>query len=340
MDRATKILVTGASGPIGSHTIKRLLAEKFHAIKALIHPENELNTLSEMEGQIKIIEGDLFDLVNLQKIIEETDIVIHTAELKSFVRSDQKKMTTVNRDATANLVNTCLHNRVEAFIHLSSGFAISQNVPGRKIGEEGSWAGRPDSSDYGWSKYQAELEVWRGAAEGLPVIILNPTQIIGSSFWEPGHPDLFRYVDRGCKYYPSGSTGRVDVRDVAQAIFQALKMRPYGERFIINAENISYQTLLTLIAHHLSGVAPWKPLDRWTLEWTLLKKSFVKQDLQTTMFTRAFLQMAQQVWTFDATKSIQQLGVKYRSVDQSIAEYCLRMKDERQQGHPIKHLPH
>ncbi|MEZ4986176.1 MAG: hypothetical protein R2795_14250 [Saprospiraceae bacterium] len=113
--------------------------------------------------------------------------------------------------------------------------------------------GQPQVSNYSRSKFFSELEVWRGQAEGLSVAVLYPSIILGPGRWDEGSVAIFKYVAKQPSYYPAGESGFVDVRDVAKAILLVLERAVDGDRFLLNAENISYRDLMTQMAHHPPG---------------------------------------------------------------------------------------
>ena len=66
------------------------------------------------------------------------------------------------------------------------------------------------------TKFDAELEVWRGISEGLNAVIVNPGVIVGSGFWKRGSGAFITQISRGMNYYPSGKTGFICVKDVVK----------------------------------------------------------------------------------------------------------------------------
>ena len=85
----------------------------------------------------------------------------------------------VNVVGTANVVNMALEKNVRRFIHISSVAALGRKTNGAHVNEEKKWEENKFNTHYAISKYRSELEVWRGIAEGLNGIIVNPSTVIG-----------------------------------------------------------------------------------------------------------------------------------------------------------------
>ena len=115
------------------------------------------------------------------------------------------------------------------------------------------WKESKSNSQYAKSKYLSEQEVWRGIEEGLNSIIVNPSVILGPGDWTKGSSQMFEKVWKGLKFYSSGSTGYIDVLDVAKCVVKLLEKEIINERFILNAENIKYRDIFDSIAENLNN---------------------------------------------------------------------------------------
>ncbi len=262
------ILVTGGSGLVGSHLLFELCskgemvyalkrdASNTEMVKRLFHwydPERG----EELFLNIKWVEGDLNDIVSLQEAMTGVKYVYHCAAMVSFMPEDRQVMMKANVEGTANLVNVALLNDVEKFCHCSSVAAIGAPYRNKHVTESLVWKTSKRHSWYAISKYGAEREVWRASEEGLPVVIVNPSVVIG-----PGDParssaQLYQSVKNGMKFYTTGVTGFVDARDVATAMVKLMESGIVNQRFILNSENLSYKDLFALFAHY-SGSKPPK----------------------------------------------------------------------------------
>ena len=281
-----RVLITGANGLVGSATARRF-AEAGYEVSAMCRACSDLSLLNDIKSKIKIIEGDVLDIHSLENALENQDFVVHTAALVSFAPKDRNQMFKVNVEGTANLVNICLERNIKKLCHVSSIAALgrptsaSENVHGGIIDENQKWEDSPLNSNYAKSKYEGELEVWRGEAEGLNVVVVNPSIILGEGDWHKSSTQLFKYVYDQNKYYTNGNLNYVDVNDLVTAIFKLTSSEIKGERFILNGGTTTYKVFFEKIASVFGKKAPFKTLSPFAIEilWRLeaLRAFFTKK---------------------------------------------------------------
>jgi dihydroflavonol-4-reductase len=276
------ILVTGGTGLVGSHLLYSLLQTEQN-VRVLIRPnsnrQNILNTFSyysptpnELYNKIEWCEGDIMDLVSLEEAMEGVDYVYHTAATVSFNPSHRKQMLQNNIQGTANVVNAALTKRIKKLCHVSSIAAIGSPVGDECSTEDLIWSPSKNKSAYSISKFHSEMEVWRGIEEGLQAVIVNPSVILGPGDWDRSSAALFSTIAKGLKFYTPGSTGYVDVRDVAKAMINLMNSDISGERFILNAENCTFKSVFQNIAKTLNVTVPSVEAKKWmaALAWRLV----------------------------------------------------------------------
>ncbi|NQV01076.1 MAG: hypothetical protein HQ542_00380, partial [Bacteroidia bacterium] len=170
--------------------------------------------------------------------------------------------------------------------------------------------------------YGAEREIWRGIAEGLNAVIINPSVILGPGFWED-NSGLFRLVYQGLKYYTLGVNGYVDARDVTRTMIRVMDQNKFGERFIVSAENLSYQQLFALIAKYLNKPAPSVHIPpaltqvAWRVEAV---RSFITRSKPEV--TREMATTTAQIYTYSNQKIREKLGMEFIPPEVSIREIC------------------
>ena len=340
MNSNTAIFVTGGTGFIGSYILRMLLKSGFKNLTATRRASSRFDLLGEAKERIKWVECDILDIVTLHQVLQSEEVVIHAAALVSFDPKDQFQLQQVNVEGTANIVNTCISTDISKLVHISSIGVFPRKKPGETIDESVEWSDSVLNTDYAISKYRAELEVWRGCAEGLSVMVLNPSLVIGSGNWLEGSASIFAQVQEGLQFYPDGSTGIVDVRDVAQAVVQVLKHDLSGQRVIISAENQSYQDILSTIAENLHREKPKIKLNRVLIEVAVIRNWLLsKTSAQTKVITRASLKNAQHRWSFDHSKSTDLLQLTYRDIDECISETCKQFLEAMDDHLTPKFLP-
>lgn len=331
--------VTGATGLVGSHLVARLLHQGAE-VKALRRPQSDLSLIKRVLARsfedagsafekIIWIEGELTDYYSLETALDEVDFVYHCAATVSFRPADQKNMQYNNIQGTANLVNAALHCGVKKFCHVSSVAALGRAEPGNPVSEKSSWKTSGNNSVYARSKYGAEREVWRGIAEGLKAVIVNPSIILGAGNWDDGSAAIFKTIADGMKFYTKGITGFVDVKDVVDVMLLLMKGDYAGERFIVSAADISYEELFKHISSGLNVKAPSIYAQPWmgALAWRFY---FVKQLLtgKKALVTRETARSAKNKHFYPATKLQQTTAFKFRAVEATIADICAQYKAE------------
>jgi nucleoside-diphosphate-sugar epimerase len=318
------ILVTGATGFIGSYLLRELLQQGHTRIRATRRAGSDMALVKDIEDRVDWMEGDVLDVPFLGEAMQGAGKVYHCAAVVSFQNRDKHRIREVNRTGTANVVNVALDEGIEKLLHVSSIAAIGRRKNTPHIDEQTKWEDDEWNTPYAISKYLAEMEVWRGVAEGLQAVVVNPSNVLGTGFWEgrTGTAQMFSKVKKGLKFYPTGSTGWVDVRDVARFMVKLMDSDVVGERYILSAENLPYRTVLDEIAKSLNVAPPGieaGPLIRelaWRAAWVLSKFTG-----NPPLITRQTARASARTFHYDNAKS---LGVfkdfSYTPIRQTIAE--------------------
>ena len=292
------VLITGATGLVGSHLAIHLL-ENNENIRAIYRVEKsiaktkslfKLYQKSYLFDRIQWIQADINDIPALEIAFENIEFVYHCAALISFDPKDEDKLRKINIEGTANIVNFCLEKNIKKLCCVSSIAAFGDLLDQEKIITEATeWNPEKPHSGYAISKYGAEIEVFRAHQEGLNVVIVNPGVILGAGFFESGSGEIFTKVKKGLSFYTLGSTGFVAVDDVVKIMFLLMKSKINGERFALVSENCSYLFLLETIANAMKVKKPSRRISKfitniaWRIDWILsnifLQKRKLSQDL-------------------------------------------------------------
>jgi len=228
------------------------------------------------------------------------------------------------------VVNIALDAGVKKLVHVSSVAAMGRLREDKPIDETMNWTEETSNSKYGQSKYLAEMQVWRGISEGLDAVIVNPVIILGAGNWDGGSTQLFKSVYDEFPWYATGTSGFVDVRDVAIIMQQLMKSNITAQRFIISAQNKSYAEVFTLIAKAFGKRPPYKKVTPliaaivWRLE--AIKSFFTgKLPLVTKETSKTALTNA----NFDNSKLLRYLpGFTYRSIETCIKDTCFSLQQK------------
>ncbi len=321
------ILVTGATGFLGSELISQLLlrGEKIRAIK---RDTSRIPQILTDKTDIEWFNADILDYFALSEAMEGVSHVYHCAAMISFHPRDKKEMLKVNVEGTSNLLNICMEKNIRRFLHVSSIAALGESKKGKLITEKNHWEFGSGQSTYSISKYKSEMEVFRAAAEGLNAVIVNPSIIIGKNAGKGGSGQLFEAIRNGLNYFPGGSSGYVDVADVAKTMILLMESNFSDERFIINSENLTYKEFFSSIAQKFGkeppaiSLKPWMMYTAWLLSRLITFLTGKRFGLSSETVRSAF-----EKHSYSNEKIKKALNFNFKSVDESISEICLHLKN-------------
>ena len=314
------VFVTGGSGLIGSFLIPALV-EQGHQVKALYRGQ-----IPAIAGADKVdwVEGDILDIGLLREALEDVAYVFHCAGLVSYAPQDKDMLQQVNVEGTANVVNACLEApRQVKLCHVSSIAAVGRPQGVAVLTEKNKWSAGEEQSAYAESKYYGELEVWRGVAEGLRAVIVNPSVVLGPADWNRSSTRLFRYVYQERPFYTAGAANFVDVRDVVEAMLRLTFSDISGERFILNAGQLNYKEFFEMSARGLGKKAPAIKVSPalaeivWRLEhvraWITGRRPLITKDTA---------RVSAKSHLFGNEKIRKAVGVEFRPLADTIAWSC------------------
>lgn len=335
-----KIFVTGGTGFVGAYLLRYLVQKGYTNIRALKRTTSKMDLVETIQGKIEWVEGDILDYPFLEEVLVGIDQVYHCAAMISFVPSEANKMLQINEIGTENLVNASLLVGIKKLVHLSSIAAIGREQYGKAINEKTKWQTDKLNSNYAKSKYAAEMQVWRGIAEGLNAAIINPSVILGSGFWESGSTEIFNLYGKGFPFYTDGANGFVDVRDVAKLTISLMESDITRERFLVSAENLRFQQVFNLISTKAGVKAPSFKINAllsglaWRLIWVLSKITG-----KTPSITKESVQSALGTNHYDNQKSVAAFDFTYTPIQKTIKETVTQFLEAQKEGGKAKVLP-
>lgn len=326
------ILVTGGTGLLGSHLLFGL-SQGDRPVRAIYRNVNRKELVRKIFSyytdepdllyeKIQWKEADLLDPVAMADALDGVSEVYHAGAVVSFYPGDHRVMRKINITGTVNLVDLCLMEGIKKFCYVSSVATLGRAGNDGESDEGTHWVPSKKNSVYSQTKYAAEMEVWRGMAEGLPAVIVNPSVILGPGHWN-GNSGLFRLVHQGLKYFTRGVNGYVDARDVAKAMTGLMDLGLFGERFIVSSANLSYEELFGLMAKYLGKPAPsiHVPPAMTRIAWRVeAVRSFLTRSAPEV--TREMSTTSAQIYTYSNKKISDTLGMEFIPVERSIREIC------------------
>jgi nucleoside-diphosphate-sugar epimerase len=328
------VLVTGSTGLVGSHLLLDLV-NRGYTVKALVrNSSNRTSVLQTFEyyspkaqelfNKIIWAEGDVTDLLSLEDALVDVEQVYHAAAFISFNSKDKKKIYQTNVEGTANIVNLCLEKKIQKLCFVSSISSLGTTEDGTPITENIVWKPSKNQSDYSKSKFRAEMEVWRSITEGLNAVIVNPSVILGLSDSKTGSSSFFKLISKGLSFYTPGQTGFVDVKDVTRTMIELMESDISGERFVLSAENITYQSFFRQIANALQVKPPYRYLPQGVAEiaWRFEYVRSLILSIPPT-FTKNLAHISYAKLSYSSEKVKNMLGMNFTPVERTIKELGL-----------------
>lgn len=317
------ILVTGASGFLGTHLLQAL-ADGPMPVRAVFRSHKP----QFQHHNIEWVHCDLLDIYAVEAIFVDITHVYHCAAAVSFEKADYHIVTERNIAITANVVDVANDFNVTKLVHVSSIASLGRAVDGATISEKTEWIDSENNTAYANGKYYAEIEVWRGIAEGLNAVVINPGIILGEGNWDEGSAKLMQTVYQEFPYYTHGVNGFVDVKDVVKAMILLMDSDILEEKFVVVGHNLGYKDLFTLMAKALNKKPPHKEATPFMtgLIWRLYalrkiltgKKSAITKETANTAQVKSY---------YNTDKILKQLpDFQYTSIENTINRMAKQYK--------------
>lgn len=249
------VLVTGATGFIGSNLVEALLKDGCN-VKILRRRESDMQALEGLEAEPCL--GDVRDAAAVLNAVKGCDTVFHAAAIVSYWKRERPLMEAVNVGGTRNVVDACLKSGVRRLIHTSSVAAIGFPGHGMTADENTMFNWEPYDIGYRNTKWAAELEIARGVKLGLDAVMVNPSVVIGPRDIHFHGGQLIRDIyHKRIFYYVNGGMSVVYVKDVVRGHLLAAKRGRTGERYILGGESLSHREIISTIAEVVGGIKPF-----------------------------------------------------------------------------------
>jgi dihydroflavonol-4-reductase len=310
-----KTLVTGGSGFLGSH-LARALAERGDDLRLLARRTSGLGHLEDID--FERVNGDVTDRRAVRRAMQGVDRVFHVAGRTSLRPADRAAVFSTNLRGAQLVFEEALAAGVEKVVHTSSAGAIGVAKPKGAADESTPFEIGHLGLAYVNSKHEAELEAFRFAAHGLPVVIVNPTFVLGPD--DPSRTSM-GLVRRFClgqiPAYVDGALNIVDVRDVAKGHLLAEKKGEVGDRYILAGRNFTFDRLFADLSR-ISGVEP--PALKLPKNIALGGLGVASRLRLPVPARQEEIVSASLWWTYRNTKAKRELGFKPRPHEETLED--------------------
>ena len=344
IDPASPVLVTGASGYLGSWTV-RLLLEAGHTVYGTVRNPDKQTGLEHLHkladthpGKLTLFKADLLDDGSFDDAMSGCELVMHTASpfIVRGIDDPQKQLVDPALEGTRNVLGSVNRTAsVKRVVLTSSTVAIlgdskeALQVPGGVFTED-RWntTSSLDHQPYPYSKTVAEQEAWRiqRAQNRWNMATINPGLLLGPSLTNASESmslsTMKQFADGTLLFgAPKIYAGIVDVREVAQAHLLAGYTPEAHGRYIINADTLSFPQIGKILRRRFG---PFYAFPRMTTP-----KFLVRLIAPLAGLTRQFVDdNVGYVVAFDNSRSEKELKLQYRPLDHTIAEHFQQMLDD------------
>lgn len=336
------ILITGATGIVGANIASKLVTQH-NQIYALKRKSSNLKTIekifkyaekSHLINNIKWLEADILENEKIAHYINKYSIteVYHCSAMVSFDSADDEQVYKVNHIATKNLLSVSLEANIQKFCFISSIACLGRSDSSihNPINEKDVITDLSlPISTYSKSKILAEQEVFKAFEMGLNTVVVNPSVIIAPGSWQSSSGKIFTQASKGLPFYTNGGTGFVDVCDVASIAILLMKKEIYGERFLLNAVNLSYKNLIDSIAVKLGVRKSFIPVSKNLLKIASFVETKIKAVLKKeVVISDQMINSLTGMTYYSGQKIVDRLAYKFRDVEESLSEYSRLYQSE------------
>lgn len=344
IDRQAPVLVTGATGYVAGWLMKRLLEDGLTVHAAVRDPDNEakvahLKTLADQSsGTLHLFAADLLKDGSYAAAMADCQLVYHTASPFTMKVSDpQKELVEPAVSGTRNVLNQAQQTAsVRRIIVTSSIAAVCgdnadlEHASGDHF-TEGDWntTSSPDHNPYSYSKVQAERAAWKIAEsqDRWDLITINPGLVIGPALNPNATSESFNLIanfGNGKMRFgvPDYGVALVDVRDVAEAHYQAGFRPEAAGRYLVTANNTSFPEIGRILKQQFGRRYPFPPFTSpkpivW-LVGPLLDSSLTRRNVSRNV---GYPMKA------DSSRSRRELKIEYRPMAESLKEMFQQLID-------------
>jgi dihydroflavonol-4-reductase len=315
------VLVTGGAGFIGSHLVEQLL-KRGSNIRVLEHPDAHAAHLPL--DRIELIRGDIRDRPAVARAVRDCTAVYHLAANPNLWTQRRGLFRQVNYLGAVNVLDAAVAAGVPRILHTSTESILTRVRQAGPIAEDQLVSAGDVIGPYCRSKFLAERHAFRSARDGAPIVIVNPTLPIGPG--DRGRSPPTQMMLDFClgkrREYLDAELNLIDVRDVAAGMILALERGRPGPRYLLGHENLSIREVFARLAI-LTGL----PQPRRRVPYAVALAAAYVSELVADVFTHRIpaatvtgVKLTQRVMHFDARRSLAELGLQPRSIDDSLSD--------------------
>lgn len=304
-----RALVTGATGFVGGMVARELVRAR-HEVRLLVRPSADRRNVHDLP--VEIYHGDVRDLDSLRRAVSGCAQVYHVAAVYKLWVRHKREIYESNVTGTENVLKIARESGVEKVVYTSSVATLGLPADGTPGNEETPVSLDDMIGHYKRSKFMAEQIALRYAAEGLPLVIVNPSTPVGVGDLKPTPTGklIVDFLNGRMPGYVETGLNLVDVEDVARGHLLAAEKGRAGEKYILGHENLTLQQIFLLLAE-LTG----RPAPRFKVPYVLaLGVAYLDAALARVIPGRepfappVGVKLSKKRMFFDSSKAVRELG--------------------------------
>ncbi len=313
------VLVTGASGFVGSAVARALIA-RGERVRLIVRPSSPRTNIDGLDAEVVV--GDLTDPAAVRAAMEGVHGLYHVAADYRIWVPDPAAIIANNVMTTRTVMDAALAAGIGRIVYTSSVATLKPSSDATPVDESAATTPEQAVGAYKRSKVEAERLVEAMVAErGLPAVIVNPSTPIGPRDVRPtptGRIIVEAAAGRIPAFVDSG-LNLVHVDDVAAGHLAAFDQGVVGQRYILGGQDVSLKQMLAVIAQQVGRRAPWIALPRVPLfPLALLSEGLAQITRREPMLTRDSLRMARHSMFFSSGRAERELGYHARPFDEAV----------------------
>lgn len=306
-------LVTGATGFVGSH-VARLLVVRGDHVRVAVRDGSVLDNIAGLD--VERVPCDILDRRAVRRAMKDVDRVFHVAGSTSL-RAGADELFRINVDATRIVLEEALRAEVLRVVHTSSAAALGPASDGEVADETQVFRAGRFGLPYVNAKHEAEAEALRLAAQGLPVVVVNPGHCLGPGDNHRSSTEVVRrFLRRELPAYVDGTLNVVDVEDVARGLLLADERGRVGQRYILGNRNFTLDRLFADLGR-LSGVEP--PAVKLPLPAALALARTLGALPGRPPVTEMEVRLMSMRWAYRSAKAKRELGWRPRHHEEALS---------------------
>lgn len=329
-----KVFLTGASGFIGGHLLRALLAAGAE-VRCLVRDSSPRRNLEGLEVDVAV--GDLRDADSVRRAMAGCRTVYHCAADYRLYSANPEELYESNVQGTRHVLRAAHKNGVERIVYTSSVGALGLTPNGSSADERTPVTLADMVGHYKRSKFLAERAAEEWAAEGLPVVIVNPSTPVGDGDLKPTATGrmILDFLNRKTPAYVDTGLNLVDVRDVADGHLLAMEKGRVGRKYILGNRNMTLREIFETLGRLTGLSAPRVRVPHWLpMSFAAVDTAFSRLTGRIPRVPLEAVRLSRYKMYFDPTRGVEELGLPQTPVEDALARAVTWFRDNGYVEHP------